>query len=509
MPTHRKTLALSGLYAFGNLIRRGVHVILLPLYTAYLTTADFGKLALMTVTGGVLAMLISTPLVTGGLMRFYHNPDFRDRQGALLFNLFVVLAVLSTAVAAVWFAAAGPICRTLLGDASLVGVVRLYAVALLLWPVSTFLLALMNQLQMGKLYIVVCFVEACAVAATVSVGFVCYHMGLGAVVLGAAAGMAVTTLIALPVFVRRATFRLDRGVLGRPLAFGLPLLPEGLSRLAMQLGDRYVLRGFVTTAQIGLYSFGYSLSEVIDTAIGTPVHDGVNPSIRQLEHDPDRQKRFIRSSATLYYLLAVFAGLVLALYSREVVMLLATDPTYHPAWIIMPVVTLAFVQQALGPFLDWGMVMKNKSYHISGVLIFSALVNIGLNFWLIPLYGIMGAAVATLASYFLWNVLKGYFSWRFYGLMLDLRRLAHITMLAVAVYGLSLLVTWPDDAGGWLWIGVAVKAALAALFVVLCYFTGVLSRENRARLRGFPRHVRSDGLRAALAALVRPSEEAD
>ena len=107
----------------------------------------------------------------------------------------------------------------------------------------------------------------------------------------------------------------------------------GLSRLVMQLGDRYVLRVLVPLGQLGLYSLGYSLAEVIDTAVGTPVHAGADPAIRRLEADPQRQRRFIRSSATLYYALALLAGLLLSLYAREVVMLLARDRSFWPCWV--------------------------------------------------------------------------------------------------------------------------------------------------------------------------------
>lgn len=503
--SHGKTLRLSALYAVGNLTRRGIHVILLPVYTAYLTKADFGIIALLTVSGGVLAMLIVTPLLKGGLARFYYHPDFRDKKGVLVFNIAALLVLLTGAVSAIWLAAAKGIASTLLGDVGHRDLVRLYALVLLLWPISMLQLALMNLLQMGRLFVFICFVEAVVTAAVVTVGLTYLKLGVAAVILGSIAGMAATALLGLPVLLKRARFRLQPGILSRPLGFGCPLLPEGLSRLVMQVGDRYVLRLLVPLGRIGLYSLGYGLAEVIDTAIGTPVYDGVNPTIRKLEHDPPRQRRFIRSSATMYYLLAVFAGLVLALYSREVVMLLATNREFWPCWVIIPVVTFAFVQQALAPFLDWGMIMRNKPYHISGVLVASAAVNIALNFLLIPRYDIMGAAVATLVSYMLWNVLKGYYSWKFYDLRLDLRRLAHITLLGVGVYLLSLVIAKWDS----LWLNIVIKALLACCFVALCYTTGVLTAEHKVRIRDFFRRVRTDGLRVAIESLRTPAQEAD
>jgi len=479
------TLKLSWTYAVGNLARRGLHVVLLPLYTTYLSIGDFGVLAMLTVTGGVLSMLISTPLVTGGLMRFYYHPDYRHRQGVLLFNVTLVLVAAAGVLAGAWLALAEPIAGMLLGRGRSAGLVRLYSLALLLWPISLLHLSLIKLRSKAKLFVLLSLGECFVSAGVIVWGLVYANMGVAAVILGLVAGMAFTSLASAPFLLKHCRARLSASVLAGPLRFGCPLLPTGLSRLAMQLGDRYVLRAFVPMGTVGVYSFGYSLSEAIDTAVGTPVNDGVGPTIRKLESDPDRQRQFIRRSATLYYLLAVLAALALSMYAKEIVMLLARRPEYWPCWVIIPVVSLAFAQQTLGLFLEWGMIMRNKSLHMSGVLLVSAAVNIGLNFVLIPRYGIMGAAVATVVSYGLWNVLKGYYSARFYDLRFDLRRLAQITVLAVGAYLLSLA------SAGWLgfWVNFGLKAVLLAAFAILCWVTGVLDAGQKQWLVGLWRRL--------------------
>ena len=474
------TLKLSWIYAVGNLARRGLHVILLPLYTSYLSTADFGALAMLTVTGGVLSMLISTPLVTGGVMRFYYHPDYRDRQGALVFNLALVTVVLSALVAGAWWLLAEPIAGVLLGAGQPASLVRLYSLALLLWPISELLIMFVKLRSRAKFFVVLSLGECLISAGVIVWGLTVADMGLGAVVLGFIVGMAFTALASGPFLLKSCRFAFSASVLAGPMRFGLPLLPTGLSRLAMQLADRYVLRVFKPLGTVGMYSFAYSLSEVIDTAVGTPVNDGVGPTIRKLESEPDAQRQFIRRSATLYYVLAVMAALAVSLYAREIVMLLARQEEYWPCWVIIPVVSLAFAQQTLGIFLEWGMTMRNKSMHLSGVLLVSAGVNIALNFALIPLMGMMGAAVATVISYLLWNVLRGYYSAKFYDLHFDLRRLSQITIVAVAVYALSLATA------GWVGflVNFAVKAALLAGFAAVCWSTGVLDAGQKQWVAG-------------------------
>ena len=492
--SHGKTLKLSAVYALGNLARRGLHFLLLPVYTYYLSKADFGILALLTLSGGVVSMLISTPLVTGGLMRFYYHSDYRQKQDLLVFNLLMLMLVVALVVSAGWWAISAGIARRLLGSGDLTALVQVYSLALLLWPVSLFLLMFIKLRSMAKFFILVSLCEFAAAAAVTVLGLAWWGWGVYAPVWGFIAGMAVSSLLCLPVALKHSRFAFSLSVLRGPLRFGCPLMPMGLSRLAMQLGDRYVLRVFWPVGVVGLYSLGHSLSEAIDTAIGTPVYDGINPSIRRLEAEPDRQRSFIRASANMYYVLAMFAGLALAMFARELVMLFARRTEYWECWVIIPVVTFAFVLQTLGAFLDWGMIMRNKSFHISGVLLVSAAVNIALNFVLIPYFGIMGAAVTTLVSYALWNVLRAYYSAKFYDLHFDWWRLGGVTLLGVGLYGVSLV-------GGWyvgLWTGCGIKAVLLITFPILCYAAGVPDAGQKQMIRRFFSLMRKDGLVAAI-----------
>lgn len=491
---YRKTLGLSGLYAFGNLARRGLHVVLLPVYTAYLGREDWGTLALLAVTGAVLSVLVVTPLVSGGLSRFYYHPDYRKKQGALLWNTALLLLVMAAVLGGIWWLCAGKIARALLGNAELRGLVRLYGLVLVLLPISELAVQFVKLRGMARYFVFLCLGECVVAAGTVVVALAVLKLGVAAAVWGYVAAAGFTSLACIPVLLRYCAFRFSPGVLREPLKFGFPMLPTGLSRLVMQLGDRYVLRIFAPMSAVGLYAFGYGVAEGIDTAIGTPAYDAVNPTIRKLEADPEAQKRFIRATATMFYLLITLLALMVALFSKEVVMLLARQKEYWECWVVIPVLALAFTQQFLGSFLDWGMIMKNKPHYLSGVLMVSAGVNIGLNFALIPSFGMMGAAVATMCSYLVWNVLRGYFSAKFYGLRLEFWRLGQVTVLAVGVYGLSLVIV----SGANLWVNIGVKLALAAAFPALCYVTGVLTKEEKGLLHGFLRRIRTEGLVSVL-----------
>jgi O-antigen/teichoic acid export membrane protein len=162
--------------------------------------------------------------------------------------------------------------------------------------------------------------------------------------------------------------------------------------------------------------------------------------------------------------------------------------------VIIPVIAFSYVQHGLGNFVGWGLVMKNKSYHISANIIAAAAVNIGLNFVLIPRWGILGAAFATLASYIVWNTLKMYFSARFYDLRFEVGRLLHVTAVGVGIYGLSLLTVQGES----LILDAAIKLLLLASFPFVIVWSGFFHEREKVFIKKTLRTLRQEGIRATV-----------
>jgi O-antigen/teichoic acid export membrane protein len=200
----------------------------------------------------------------------------------------------------------------------------------------------------------------------------------------------------------------------------------------------------------------------------------LHPIAFQQEAQPEKQKYFLRRSATVYYGVALLFGLVLALFSREMVMLLARKESYHAVWVIVPLIIFGYVQHGLGNFLGVGMVMAKKATYQSGILVVTALINIGLNFILIPYIDIWGAAIATVAAYIVWNYLKALYSWKFYGLSFEAKRLYLLSFLWVVFVLAGLLILFPS-----LYLTILFRLVLIALFPVIVFFSGFLNTDEK------------------------------
>jgi O-antigen/teichoic acid export membrane protein len=315
--------------------------------------------------------------------------------------------------------------------------------------------------------------------------------GVLALIVGNLIGLIVTVIMVLPVFIKKSTFKLSHSTLIPPLKYAYPLLLSEYSNLLIQSGDRYVLRIFNSVSTVGLYSFGYQIAGILQTALVTPLKQALQPVVLKQEEDPEAIRHFLRTGATYFYLIGCAACLLISLFSREILMLFARKEAFWAAWVIVPIITYSYVQHGLGNFVGWGMGLMKKSFHVSGIVLIAASVNIGLNFLFVPQWGMLGAAFATMLSYIVWNFLKAYYSAKFYNLHFEVGRFLHITGIGFGLYGLSLLVANSSAVE----INMALKFLFFLGYPLMLWSTGFFSEGEKEYLlkpvNGFKRIYRS------------------
>lgn len=461
-----KVLSQSSIYALGNLSQSALAIILLPIYTRYLTPADYGVLALMDLTILLITRLVIPP-VNNALSRYYYKPEYVDQKSLLVFNLFVFLLVKAGCLGFLYWCLSDFIVSVLFdGNQELRYIVQIYVVILGLECLTSFLLIYMRLREIAKYFVFLSLGKL-----VLSTGVILYlltvlDLGILAVIYGQIVGACFLTVMALPILVKGATFQISPAIIKEPLKFGYPLLISGYSNLLLESGDRYMLNTLSSVGTVGLYSFGYKISSLLNTVLIVPLNQAISPTVYQKEESPADQKQLIVTMATYYYFVGTFMALGLSLLAREAIMWLAS-PEFWSAWTVVPIIAFAYVQHGLGQFFKWGAILRNKSYHISAMVFFSAVLNIALNCVMIPFLGILGAALSTLISYIFWSALKLYYSAKFYKLYFDLRRLGHITVVGISLYVMSLLI--PNT--GSIFFDLTIKLLILLSYPLLFFMT--------------------------------------
>lgn len=473
------------MYSVGTIAEKAQSVVLLPVYTLHLSPEDFGILSLLALLADIVGKAIIAPL-TSGLVRFYHRPDWQEKSGLLVFNMFLFLLFQCVIASGLAWNFSGWIAENFLENSELWMLVQLYSAVFILRPTVQFLISLVRLREMAKFY-VIANLSALIISVFLNLYFLLVlERGVVSLVYGELLYLALMFTACLPVWAKNSTFRLCSSVLRDPLKFGYPQILSGYSNLLIQSGDRYLLLMFLSTSAVGIYSLGYKVASLVNFLIVGPLKQALFPIVLKNENDPVVQKDFLNYTAKLYYLIALFVCLFVSIFSFEIVKLLVSDQAFWSCWVIVPVIAFSYVQHGLGQFVGWGVIMKNKGHIISISIMISSLVNIGLNFLFIPVWGIGGAAAATLISYIVWNGLKVYFSAALYDLYFDLRHMVISTLIAGLVLFLSLSL-----ANSQLWyINILIKMFMLFSFPCVIWFIGLIGSEEKIAIKTFFRRSR-------------------
>lgn len=210
-------------------------------------------------------------------------------------------------------------------------------------------------------------------------------------------------------FPRLASFS---GALYRELlAFGLPMtVGYELSGVVLNVGDRYILDAMIGTTALGLYSAAYSLSQYVQSVFVSAIGMAIMPLYMRMwdEEGAEKTAAFISRALRTYVLIAVPIVAGLSSVGPELLPALASD-RYASAGNVIPWVSGGMVVDGIASFLGAGLFVHRKAHVIGFVVSASAILNVVLNLLLIRHLGLLGAAVATLASY---SFLCLAFAWR-------------------------------------------------------------------------------------------------
>ncbi|HZM01104.1 MAG TPA: polysaccharide biosynthesis C-terminal domain-containing protein [Planctomycetota bacterium] len=386
------------IYAITGQLSRLVGFLLIPFYTSWLTTADYGVNELLSQLIAVLSYVAGINLTTAMARYYFEQQDEAGRREVVSTTLLAVLAG-AVGVAGLLALGAEPLAALLSADdPGLPLLVRLTLAILVLQMLRETWLRYLQAQQRSLAYGAVS-VGKVLVEVSLQIWFVA-HEGLGlagvfyGVLLGEAASVAALTALLLP----RVGLRFSRPVFGLMFAYALPLIPNGILQFCLHSADRFVLEGLAGTEQVGLYAFAYKFGYIPNYLLITPFLLIWYPFVFSLR-DEARQRDLIATVAP--WLMGALTAVVLAeaLFAREVARLMAGSDEFVEGWRAIGLVCAGYWFWGLFQLLQTGFYVRKATGRLPALTGLAVAVNFAVNFALIPRLGFMGAAWATLLSF--------------------------------------------------------------------------------------------------------------
>jgi O-antigen/teichoic acid export membrane protein len=262
--------------------------------------------------------------------------------------------------------------------------------------------------------------------------------------------------------------RFSSSLLRKMVLFGLPLVLANLAAFVLNFADRFFLQHFQSLAVVGLYAVGYKFGFMINVVLVQPFSQMWQARMYAI-YGNDQHGSIFGQIFVLYSLLLTYAALAVAIWSQEIIHLMAGSK-FAAAGAVIPLISLAYVVCGVGSYLQTGMYLVNRTRLIGVISGVAAVISLGLNYSLILYYGMIGAAWATVLSFGMIALGSYWCSRTVCHLGLDLRRVAAGGTIALFLY---LPFQWwrPES----LFLAIAAKLIALAAFPVVLFTFRVLS----------------------------------
>jgi O-antigen/teichoic acid export membrane protein len=458
----------SAVYGLGGLVSRILATLLLPLYTHYLPPGSYGRVELVTAATAVLAIVLQMG-ISSAFFRFYFDAKEDAERLVVIRTSFWFTMAMSTLGLLLGVVFAAPIGHWLgLGhDPSLV---RAGAVGL--WAQTNYqqLTALFRVEERSVQYALASVANVLITVAAMVLFVAYFHWGAVGLVVGNFTGTLLVYAVLLAYRYEQLGAQFDTQLFRKMQHFGMPLVPSALALWTINFVDREFVSWYKGNAEVGVYSAAVKIASVI-TFVMVAFRTAWPAFAYSIEDDREAKRTY---SFVLTYLLAFtsWAALALGALAPWWVRLL-TDPRYQRAE--KGVALLAFAGAVYAGYvvlaIGSGRARKTQlNWVVTGT---GAAVNVGLNFWLIPRWGMVGAAVSTVVAYVVLFVGMTLYAQRVYPVRYQWRRV--VTCLAAAV-GLSV----GARAGH---LPLAPSSLLVAAYPLVLALLGFYLPAERQRLR--------------------------
>ncbi|MGI5089141.1 oligosaccharide flippase family protein [Treponema sp. OMZ 305] len=376
---------------FGSFVLQGISFFTAPIFTRLLSPSDYGIVAVYTAWQGLFMLFIG--LQTYGSIanaRITYEKNTIDMYLSAIMTLSFLSFACVLSICIIWVR---PLSRIL-------GIQQGFVILL---PIHSFCVFIVNfyttkwmqfkDVEKNAIFgVLIAVVSVC-----LSLIFIYFFQEekYRGKIYGAAIPQILSACIFLVFLYRNGRCFYNKDYWQYCLKLTLPLILHGAGGLILSQSDRIMLKKFVGEESVGIYSVGYSLALIISSIWGA-----LNTSWVPFyyEYKKDNNRNLILEKAGRYMTLFSVLTMGFLLLAPEVYKIMAPS-AYWKGIRLIPLIVLAYYFNFLYAFPANHEFFYQKTIYISLGTLVAAGINIGLNFLLIPIYGDMGAAIATVVSF--------------------------------------------------------------------------------------------------------------
>lgn len=443
----KNTLKQSAIYGLSRISLKFISLIITPVISIYFTVSEYGVLDRFERFWQILYAISLFGLETA-ILRWYTLTDDPEKKKSIIFTATSFLILLNVGLLIIGSAFA-KFFSTIIFNTEVYSNILIYTFlisgfeALLVVPLSL----LRAENKAGK-YLTIT-ITATIISLILQLYFLIYtNIKLEGIFISKFIAPFIAFIILLPFLLNHVRISFDKENLLDIIRFSFPLMLTGIASNLLNSANRFIL-GFVGTSdEVGLFSLASNISGLITFLFISPFQLAFNVIFWQKLKD-ENAGRFYTKSVTYSFLVYVWAAIDISLlipYAIKVY--IPKTPAYWKCVNLVPILSMSLVFYGMLTIIYMSFHHAKRNDLIFYFLTGSLILNITLNYLLIPVFGMYGASISTFISFFVLIISMYNFTRKLYFIKYESGKLFLIFLIAIVIisvfYNFQIHVKWMD-----------------------------------------------------------------
>ena len=403
-------------YGLGSGIKKFIGLFLLPFYTRALSPSDYGIIDTLATGVFFLSAFLNMGLDSASGFYFFKGKDDKEK-GEIIFTVFV-LRLISAIPALILSFFSSQISKAMFGTEQYTAVVFLSCMSIPIGLIVSEQSHLYRYYKAPWKYNIITIIQSLAsIIAGITLVIILKYGVLGAQIASVISSSAVVLFSFFNFAKNKYTYRFNFPFAKKMLKYGFPLIWAAMAAWFFESSDRYFLLHYKNLQEIGYYSMGSTFSQPINM-INMAVQMSYSILFFSEYHKEEdlskpKSKKLIKDVFSLFLFVTIMVASFLSIFGVEIINIVTTS-AYVLGALAIPFLTFTAIFNQAFQITTLGIALKEKTWYYTIIIVITAVFNVGINFWLIPKYGFVGAGLATLLSYVLYWALAFGLSQKFF-----------------------------------------------------------------------------------------------
>jgi len=393
-------------YTAGNLLQKLILLALLPVFTHFLVPQEYAVYTNVVVFISFAGLLYFLGFQQA-IFSYFYQKKTPEYHYTLISSIFISIIGIGIVLSLLIVIFRVELSQLILRSPDYAYIMVWVSVILFFDVIYGMVLSILNMMERSKQYIIVGNFKHILLLILLIVAAIASRFSLGTILILMTVSSALAALVAVGVMssILRdfATQITEKRIFSFPLvrkllSFGLIMIPGTFAMLILKVSDRYMLTYLSARSlyDVGIYAIGYRIGMII-TFLNSIVSLVYFPYAMRVADDSHAKYSF-KKVFNSYVLFGGMLGFFVILFSPEIFKIFI-NKSYHEAIKIVFFGVISNYLYGIFNIINLSFYVKKRAGNIALAVGLGAILNIVLNFMLIPKYGIYGAGIASILAF--------------------------------------------------------------------------------------------------------------